>query len=60
MKIYTLLLLAVFATLSKAQTHRFIYEYSSNQILNLTNTEKKIWRWTSTQLMSNSMTMKVF
>jgi len=27
MKIYTLLLLVVFTTLSKAQTHRFIYEY---------------------------------
>lgn len=27
MKIYTLLLLLVFTTLSKAQTHRFIYEY---------------------------------
>jgi len=27
MKIYTLLLLVIFTTLSKAQTHRFIYEY---------------------------------
>jgi GLPGLI family protein len=55
MKIYTLLLLVIFTTLSKAQTHRFIYEYQFKP-----NSESKEYRKVNMALDINPTDVKFY
>jgi GLPGLI family protein len=55
MKIYTLLLLVFFTTLSKAQTHRFIYEYQFKP-----NSESTEYRKTNMALDINPTDVKFY